>query len=237
MSIDEATRGFLALGLKQRDAEGLASVICDKVAWLVRKDIPDAEYTAASGVLLGARTGLLQFLPRATQGLLDLGTRSLDPALVFASMCPIGYLDPVVHILIKRAMADPARDARVAAALSSGPAPSQSLQDFRRRYARDVPAGYFGAPPIPASASELVADQLRSVIAGIPDRSSHTRAKECTGWALLAALHGLYTFGITRPMPSKWKVKRRDPLPQQAYRTAHSLLMGGALSLIAEAEG
>jgi hypothetical protein len=237
MSIDEATRGFMELGLRQRDAEGLADVICGKVAWVVWNGIPDVEYSAASGVLTGARTGLLQYLPRATQSVLDLGTRSLDPALVFASVCPIGYLDPVVHVLINRAMADPARDARFSAALSGSPAPSQSLQDFRRRYAADVPAGYFGAPPIPASSSELVADQLRSVIAGIPDRSSHARAKEWTGWTLLAALHGLYTFGVTRPMPSKWKVKHRDPLPQRAYRTAHSLLMGGALSLIAEAQG
>jgi hypothetical protein len=158
----------------------------------------------------------------------------LDGRLVY----PIGYLDPVIDALLNRAKADPAREARIGAALSRRPAPGEYLQHFRHRYTRDIPAGLAGTPPIPPSTTGFVGDQPRSVIAGIPDQSSHARAKEWTGWTLLAAMLALDAYDERIPIPSKRKVHPLDPAsPQRAYRVGLILLIGGALSLITEAEG
>lgn len=237
MALDDPTRGLMDMGLGLREARSLASLLRGSVAPFMSENLPDLEYSAALGVLIGARPGLLHFLPRATQVVLDLGTGSPDPALALASLYPVGYLQPVIYELLNRAKADPARDARFRAALSRSPAPSDFLQDFRVRYADFIPEGTAGAPPISAATTDLVGDQLRTAIGGIPDRSSHARAKEWTGWTLLAAMHGLDTYRDDIPVPSKRRVNPRNPAsPERSYRAALVLLIGGALSLIAETE-
>jgi hypothetical protein len=238
MAVDEPTRGLMELGFGRGNAETLASLLRGRVASLVLDELRGVEYSAAAGVLIGARPGLVHFVPRATLSVLDLGDRSVDPVASLASFCPIAYLDPVVYELLNRARANPARDSRFGVILKRRPEPSKTLQGARSMYAAKVPAGNYGGPPIPASTSDLVADQLRSAIEGISDRSSHAMAKEWTGWALLAALHGLDTYDVRTPVPPKHKASPISPAyPPKVYRTACSLLMGGALSLIAEAEG
>jgi hypothetical protein len=69
-------------------------------------------------------------------------------------------------------------------------------------------------------------------------QNSRARAKEWAGWALLAAMFGFDAYDNRIPIPSKRRVNPLDPAsPQRAYRAAFILLAGGALSLIAEAEG
>jgi hypothetical protein len=59
-----------------------------------------------------------------------------------------------------------------------------------------------------------------------------------TGWALLAAMQGFDTYDYKMPVPSKRGVHPLDAdSPQRAYRAGFILLIGGALSLIDEAEG
>ena len=238
MAIDEPTRGLIDMGLGKRDAQSLSELLRGPVASIVSDELPDVEYSAALGVLITARPGLVYFLPKATQVLLGLGTGNVDPTVTLSSVYPVGYLDPVVYELLSRAKANPARDGRFRATLARRPVPGRYLQDFRRRFAEDIPAGRAGAPPVPSATAGLVGDQLRTAIAGIPDRSSHVRAREWTGWALLAAMHGFDTYDFKMPVPSK---RRVDPLdagsPQRAYRAGFTLLIGGALSLIDEAQG
>lgn len=77
--LDEPTRGLTEMGIGKRTARLLASLLRNEVARAMCGGLPDLEYSAAPGVLIGARPGLSYFLPKAAQVVLDLGTGSVDP--------------------------------------------------------------------------------------------------------------------------------------------------------------
>jgi hypothetical protein len=239
MAVDAPTRGLMGMGLSKGSARSLSQLLQGQVASGICSELPDVEYSAAPGALIIARPGLMHFIPKATQVLLDLGLGSVDPAMLAASLCPVGYLDPVIHELLTRAKANPARNDRFASALSRRPAPSGHLQSFRRRVATDVPAGNIGAPPIDASTGGFVADQIRHAIKEtIQDRTTHARAREWAGWALLAAMWQFDLYNSEIPVPSRRGVHPLDPLSsQRVYRASLMLLIAGALNLIDETEG
>lgn len=160
MAVDAATRGLMDMGLSKGSARSLSQLLRETVAPGMCGELPDVEYSAAPGVLITARPGLAHFIPKATQVLLDLGLGfgRVDPVVLAASLCSVGYLDPVIYGLLNRAKANPARNDKFASTLSRRPAPSGNLRAFRRRVATDIPGGDYGAPPIDASTASLVAD-------------------------------------------------------------------------------
>jgi hypothetical protein len=236
MAVDAATRGLMGMGLSKGSAHSLSELLQSEVAPAVCRQLPDVEYSAAPGVLITARPGLIHFMPRATQVLLGLGAGRVDPVVLAASLCPVGYLDPLIHELLNRVKGNPARNDKFASTLSRRPAPSSNLEYFRREFATGIPAGNLGAPPIDASTASLVADQIRQAIREtIKDRATHARATEWAGWALFAAAWELDDYRSEIPVPSKRGVHALDHhSPQHAYRTSLMLLIAGALNLIGE---
>jgi hypothetical protein len=239
MAVDAPTRGLMDMGLSKGSARSLLQLLQETVAPEMCSELPDVEYSAAPGVLITARPGLAHFVPKATQVLLDLGLGRVDPVALAASVCPVGYLDPVIQGLLNRVKANPARIDKFASTLSRRPTPSDSLQAFRRQVTTDIPEGDFGAPPIDASTASLVADQIRHAIKEtIKDRASHARAREWTGWALLAAMWQFDLYNSEIPVPSRRGVQPLDPhSSQRVYRASLMLLIAGALNLIDETAG